>query len=166
MKIYLVRHSNAVDAGTPGYEDDSTRPLTGEGRDKMAWIARALKKLGIRPDLIVSSPYIRARETAEILSKMVKYEKDLVFSDTLVPLGRPEDIVTEIAENYAVDQLVLVGHEPCLSTLLGFLIAGNPDPAILIKKGGVCCLSAADLRRERTAVLEWLLTPKILSGLK
>jgi phosphohistidine phosphatase len=166
MKIYLVRHSNAVDAGSPGYEDDSTRPLTEAGRDKMTWIARALKGLGLKPDLVVSSPYVRARETAEILAKMVKYKNDLVLSEALVPMGRPEDIVTEIAENYAVDQLVLVGHEPCLSTLLGFLTAGNPDPAVLIKKGGVCCLSAADLGRERTAVLEWLVTPKILSRLK
>jgi phosphohistidine phosphatase len=166
MNLFLVRHSNAVDAGTPGYEDDSARPLTEEGREKMAWIASALKGLGLKPDLIVTSPYVRARETAEILAKMVKYEKELVFSDSLIPMGHPEDIVKEIAEKYAVEQLFLVGHEPCLSTLLGFLIAGNPDPAIRIKKGGVCCLSSADLRREPTAVLEWLLTPKILSRLK
>ena len=71
MKIYLIRHSNAVDPGTPGYEDDSLRPLTEKGRDKMNKIAAALKALDVQPDLIVSSPYVRARETAEILAKVL-----------------------------------------------------------------------------------------------
>jgi len=56
MKIYLIRHSNTVDPGTPGYEDDSLRPLTEKGRDKMKDIASALKGLDVNPDLIVSSP--------------------------------------------------------------------------------------------------------------
>lgn len=165
MKIYLIRHSNAVDPGTPGYENDSTRPLTEKGRDKMDRIASALKGLGVEPDLIVSSPYVRARETAEIVAKMLKYKKDLAFSEALVPMGKADEVIGEINEKYHVDELVLVGHEPNLSTLVGTLTAGNPDLAITLKKGGVCCLSADDLRMERTAVLEWLLTPMILSGL-
>jgi phosphohistidine phosphatase len=166
MKIYLIRHSNAVDPGTPGYEDDSLRPLTDKGRDKMKDIASALKELGITPDLIVSSPYVRARETAEILAKVLKYKSDLAFSDALVPMGNADQIIGEINEKYSVDELVLVGHEPCFSILIGALIASAPDIEIDIKKGGVCCLSADDLHVERKAALEWLLTPKILSRLK
>ena len=163
MKIYLIRHSNAVDPGTPGYEDDSLRPLTDKGRDKMKEIASALKKMDWKPDLIVSSPYLRARETAEILAKVLKYKKELLFNDTLVPTGNADEIIGEINEKYSVDELVLVGHEPCLSTLIGTLTAGNPDLAIDLKKGGVCCLSTDDLRTELKAFLEWLLTPKILT---
>ena len=163
MKIYLIRHSNAVDPGTPGYEDDSLRPLTDKGRDKMKEIASALKKMDWKPDLIVSSPYLRARETAEILAKVLKYKKELLFNDTLVPTGSADEIIGEINEKYSVDELVLVGHEPCLSTLIGMLTAGNPDLAIDLTKGGVCCLSTDDLRTERKAFLEWLLTPKILT---
>ena len=69
MKLYLVRHSNAVDPGSPEYEDDSQRPLTEKGRDKMERIASALKGLGAEPDRILSSPYARAKQTAEILAK-------------------------------------------------------------------------------------------------
>ena len=162
MKIYLIRHSNAVDPGTPGYEEDSLRPLTEKGRDKMNEIASAIKGLDVKPDLIVSSPYIRARQTAEILAKVLKHKKDLAFSDTLVPTGNADDIVGEINEKYNVDELVLVGHEPCFSILIGTLTAGNPELAINLKNGGVCCLSSDDLHTERKAVLEWLLTPKIL----
>ena len=165
MKIYLIRHSNAVDPGTPGYEDDSLRPLTEKGRDKMKGIASALKKLDVKPDLIVSSPYVRARQTAEILAKVLKYKKELTFSDALVPMGNADNIIGEINEKYSADELVLVGHEPCFSTLISTLTSGNPDLAINIKNGGVCCLSSDDLHTERKAVLEWLLTPKILNEL-
>jgi phosphohistidine phosphatase len=165
MKIYLIRHSNAVDPGTPGYEDDSQRPLTEKGRDKMNKIACALKKMNIKPDLIVSSPYVRARQTAEILARGLKYKRSLSFSEALTPMGDANEIIGEINEKYDVDELVFVSHEPCLSNLIGTLAAGNPDTAINIKNGGVCCLSADDLHVERTAVLEWLLTPKLLTEL-
>lgn len=165
MKIYLIRHSNAVDPGTPGYEDDSQRPLTDKGRDKMKDIAYALKAMEVRPDRIVSSPYVRARETAEIVAKVLKYKQELSFSDSLVPEGSADQIIGEINEKFNVDELVIVGHEPCLSGLVGTLIAGSPDLAIDLKKGGICCLSADDLRMERKAVLEWLLTPKIMNEL-
>ena len=88
-----------------------------------------------------------------------------MFSDTLVPMGKPDIIIAEITEKFPVNELVLVGHEPCLSTLMGALIAGNPNPAINLKKGGVGCLSTDNFRESHTAVLEWLLTPKVLSRL-
>ena len=165
MKLYLIRHRNAVDPGLPEYEDDSQRPLTEKGREKMDRIASALKGLGVEPDLIVSSPYARAAQTADLLAKVLKYKKEVAFSDCLVPAGDADGIIGEINEKYSVDELVLVGHEPSLSGLVGTLIAGSPEIAITLKNGGVCCLSADDLHVQRRAVLEWLLTPKILSAL-
>ena len=148
MRIYLVRHSNAVELSTEDFEDDSQRPLTEKGCEKMESITSALKALGVQPDLIVSSPYVRARQTAEILAKGLKHKSEI-----------------EINEKYLVAELVLVGHEPSLSNLIGTLTAGNPEMALTLKKGGVCCLLADDLRVQRKATLEWLLTPKILSAL-
>jgi phosphohistidine phosphatase len=165
MRIYLIRHGNAVDPGTPSYDEDSQRPLTERGRDKMNKIASALKKMKVKPDLIVSSPYVRARQTAEILAKVMKYKKSIMFSEALVPITDADELVGEINEKYTVDELVLVSHEPCISNLIGTLTANNPNICINIKNGGVCCLSADDLHLERTAVLEWLLTPKLLSAL-
>jgi len=162
MKLYLIRHGNAVEHGTPGYEDDSLRPLTASGRDKMKKIASALKRLDVKPDLIVSSPYLRARQTAEILAKVLKYKQELAFSDMLVPMGNADNFIEEINAKYNVAELMLVGHEPCLSILIGTLTAGNPELTVNLKKGGVCCLSSDNLQTERKAVLEWLLTPKIL----
>ncbi|HUI87343.1 MAG TPA: phosphohistidine phosphatase SixA [Anaerolineales bacterium] len=162
MKIYLVRHGIAYEPGEPGYEDDAQRPLTDKGRDKMKKVAHVLKRLGVQPDVMVSSPYLRARQTAEILAKELKYKKDkLVFSDRLLPTAQPGLIIAEMIEKYMVEELMVIGHEPCLGLLIGALASGGGDLSINVKYGSVCCLSADDFRIERRATLEWLLTPKI-----
>ena len=159
MKLYLVRHAIAEDSAD--YEDDSLRPLTDKGREKMRRIASALKELGVQPDLIVSSPYVRASQTAGLLAKALKYKEELAYSDFLVPGAMPDDMIGEINEKFSVDELMLVGHEPNLSSLVSVLLAGNADLSISLKKGGVCCLSVDDLHYDRKATLEWLVTPKI-----
>lgn len=162
MKIYLMRHGIASEPNGSSIQADSQRPLTAEGRDKISEIARALKELDIKPSLILSSPFVRAEQTATILAKEFDTKEQLKFSDLLLPTGKAEAIISEIAEKYAVDELVIVGHEPCLSLLISALAAVHSELAINLKKGGVCCLSVGDLRTERRATLEWLLTPKIL----
>jgi len=159
MKLYLVRHGIAEDIGD--YEDDSLRPLTEKGREKMKKIAGAIKALGVEPNLIVSSPYVRASQTAAILAKELKYEENLAFSDFFVPMAEPNDMIVEINENFSVDELMLIGHEPNLSLLASLLLAGNPDLSINFKKGGICCISVDDLHYDHKATLEWLVTPKI-----
>ena len=159
MKLYLVRHAIAEDLAD--HEDDSLRPLTEKGREKMKRIAVALNEIGVQPDLIVSSPYVRASQTASVLAKSLNYKEELLYSDFLVPMAEPNDMIGEINEKYSVDELMLVGHEPNLSSLASVLLAGSPDLSINFKKGGVCCLSVDDLHYDRKATLEWLITPKI-----
>ena len=164
MRLYLVRHAIAEDR-SPDYEDDSLRTLTEKGNEKMGRIANGLRKLGVAPELIVSSPYVRASQTASILAKVLKYKEELIYSDSLVPMGEPDDMIGEINEKYSVDELMLVGHEPSMSMLASVLLAGDPAISINFKKGGVCCLSVDDLHYDRKAVLEWLITPKISTKL-
>lgn len=161
MKLYLLRHAIAEERGTPDYKDDSLRPLTEKGHGKMKRIAAALKALGVEPDLIVSSPYIRASQTATVLAKALKYKEEISYNDALLPMSEPGDMIGEINEKYSVDELMLVGHEPSLSRLASVLLSGNPEISINLKKGGVCCLSVDDLHYDHRAVLEWLVTPRI-----
>lgn len=166
MNIYIIRHAIAVDEGTPGYESDSERPLTDKGRKKMRQIAKALRHLGVQFDLIISSPYVRACETAEILAEVFKMKNKIVFSDNLIPLENPELVIGEINEKHPVGSLAVVGHEPHLSALVGLLTAESAKVEITLKKGGVCHLSADDLHhRDHRATLEWLLTPGILMAI-
>ena len=162
MNLYIIRHAIAVDEGTSEYESDSERPLTDKGRKKMRQIAKGLRSLGVEFDLILSSPYVRARETAEILAEVFKMKKKIDFSDNLIPMGNPELLITEVNEKFSVESVAVVGHEPHLSALVGLLVGENGKLDVTLKKGGVCYLSADDLHQERRATLEWLLTPGIL----
>ena len=163
MNLYVIRHAIAVDQADSGYESDSERPLTDKGRKKTRQIAKALRDLGVEFDLILSSPYVRACETAEILADVFKMKNKIVFSDHLIPLGNPELLIGEINEKHAVDSLAIVGHEPHLSALIGLLTTDGSKLEITLKKGGVCHLSADDLHHhDHRATLEWLLTPGIL----
>jgi len=163
MNLYIIRHAIAVDEATSDYASDSERPLTDKGRKKMRQIAKALRHLGVAFDRILSSPYVRARETAEILTDVFKMKNKIVFSDHLIPEGNPELLIGEINENHSVDSLAIVGHEPHLSALVGLLTTENSRIEITLKKGGICHLSADDLHHhDHRATLEWLLTPGIL----
>jgi phosphohistidine phosphatase len=163
MNLYIIRHAIAVDEATSDYASDSERPLTDKGRKKMRQIAKALRHLGVEFDLILSSPYVRACETAEILADVLKMKDKIVLSDNLIPLGNPELLISEINEKHVVDSLAIVGHEPHLSTLIGLLISEGSKIEITLKKGGVCHLSADDLHhQDHRSTLEWLLTPGIL----
>ncbi len=161
MNLYLIRHAIAVDEGTADLED-SQRPLTDKGRRKMRQIAKGLHALGVEFDLILSSPYLRAQETAEVLADVFKMKKKLIFSESLLPESEPEKVIAEINETHSVDSLAIVGHEPHLSSLIGLLTSGNMNIDVTLKKGGVCHLSADDLHHAHRATLEWLLTPGIL----
>jgi phosphohistidine phosphatase len=162
MNLYIIRHAIAVDEGTSDYESDSERPLTDKGRKKMRKIAKGLRALSVEFDLILSSPYVRARETAEILADVFKMKKKIAFSDNLIPIAEPNLLIAEVNENHSVDSLALVGHEPHLSNLVGLLTTESTQLDIKLKKGGICYLSTDNLHHEHHATLEWLLTPGIL----
>ena len=163
MNLYIIRHAIAADEATSDYASDSERPLTDKGRKKMRQIAKPLRHLGVDFDQILSSPYVRACETAEILADVFKMKNKIIFSDHLIPEGNPELLIGEINEKHTVDSLAIVGHEPHLSSLVGLLTTESSKIEITLKKGGVCHLSADDLHhQDHRATLEWLLTPGIL----
>ena len=165
MYLYIVRHAIAVEAGTPGYEDDSQRILTDKGRKKMNRIAQGLKELEDRMDLIITSPYLRALQTAKILKRAFYLKKvDVVETEHLTPMGYTDQLINEINQNYnAMERIALVGHEPSLSSLVSVLVAGESDLSLTLKKGGICRLSVGTLQYGRCATLDWLLSPSQLA---
>ena len=162
MNLYIIRHAIAVPRGAPEYEDDSQRPLTDKGRKKMNKIVKGFRQFGVELDMILSSPYVRARDTAKILANEFNMQDQIRFTDHLIPPADFKDLIDEVQEKYDVDSLALVGHEPMLGELIGWLTTGNKDLMINFRKGGVCYLSADDLYRTYRATLEWLLTPAIM----
>jgi phosphohistidine phosphatase len=163
MEIYILRHGVAVERGAPGYKKDSDRPLTKEGEDKMHQIAKAILGMELKFDLILSSPYVRAAKTAQIVAR--ELGADVTFTDALLPDGKPLDLIAEINDEKP-QRLLLVGHEPDLSRLVSVLVTGGGDASIELKKGGLCKLTSDKLTFRQCATLNWLLTPKQLRSLR
>jgi phosphohistidine phosphatase len=160
MNLYLLRHAIAAERDPYKYPDDALRPLTATGSKKMIRIADALYKMGLQVDLILSSPFLRARQTAEIARKRLHLRKDrLLLIDALAPSGDPGQLIKEIQNKFMVDRLLLVGHEPDLSNLISLLLSGDTSIPVTMKKAGICCLSIAQLVAGKCAGLEWLINP-------
>ena len=161
MNLYILRHGIAVDPGSPDYPNDADRPLTPKGERKLQRITEAMLALELSFDVILSSPYVRARQTAEIIAEARKARKRLELSDSLTPGGSPKKLV-ELLNGLTPqpEDVLLSGHEPFFSGLISLLVSGEPGLSVVVKKGGLCKLSIEHLKPGCCATLEWLLTPK------
>jgi phosphohistidine phosphatase len=161
VNLFILRHGIAVEPGTPGYEDDSRRPLIPKGERRLRAAAAAMKELELSFDLILTSPFTRALQTAEIVAGELKLKKQLMLCNDLVPGGNAGALIKNLSElRPAPENVLLVGHEPHLSRLISLLISGGADTAAVeMKKGGLCKLEADPLRIGARATLIWLLTP-------
>lgn len=161
MDLYLMRHGIAEDLDVHGGARDRDRRLTEKGVRQMRQIAQAMVELELEFDLILSSPFRRARETAEIVAEALGAERRLRFSDHLaVPPDSPKLLRQITTLRRVPERVLLIGHEPHLSELTALLVAGNPGLGITFRKGGLCRLAVKDLRADRCATLEWLLIPR------
>ncbi len=165
MNLYLIRHAIAVPHYATGYDEDSQRPLTDKGRAKMRDIARGLKILGVCPALILTSPYTRARQTAEILKEVIGVPEPLVFTENLLPLAHPDRMWEELRAYASVHSVALVGHEPNISALTNLLL-GVTGLQMVFKKGGVCHLTLDEFGGQPHGTLQWFLTPRQLVSIR
>ena len=159
IELYFFRHGIAVDRDDPSVASDQDRPLTEEGMRKTRAAAAGLKRMQITFDNILTSPWLRASETADILAEV---------------LGIAAQELPELAGNCSVDALLkalghkpaqhmlLVGHEPLLGNTAGRLLCGSADFRIDLKKSGVCAVQVDALPPRAPAALLWLLTSKQL----
>jgi phosphohistidine phosphatase len=162
MDLYFLRHGKAEDVGERGASDDFSRALTAVGVTEMEAEAKALQRLGLEPHLIVTSPLVRAKQTAQIVAKRLGLKKELVETEMLAP-GCDVKHVRKLLSSYDTHQtIMLVGHEPDFSTIVGELIGAA---SIELKKGGVAAVSIERSIRAGAGVLQWLIPPKILVAL-
>ncbi len=161
MIIYFLRHGLAGDP-EQWQGDDSERPLTKKGKKHMQESANTFNWLSVNPDFIITSPLVRALQTAEITAKELGYKKqDLVVDERLSPGFNLEKLTEIIQEHPDANSLMVVGHEPDFSSTISALIGGGN---VVIKKGG---LARVDLEQTSPpkGALTWLLPPKVLVDL-
>jgi phosphohistidine phosphatase len=159
LELYLIRHGVAAERG-PEYPDDSKRPLTSRGMAALRREAKGLNALKVGFDLIITSPLVRTRQTAEILAEHLAGKPAVTSSDALAPAGTPAGVVQELAKHHRKARIALVGHEPNIGELAARLIgARSPIP---FKKGAVCRIDFDVLPPKGIGQLRWFLPPRVL----
>jgi len=166
VRVVLIRHAIAQDREVFArrHKSDDARPLTAEGRRRMAAAAQGVRSLVPTLDVVASSPLKRAVETAEIVARA--YERNGVERlGSLAPGGSPEDVLEWLQAHAESASVALVGHEPDLSELASWLLLDSVAPLFAFKKGGACLLEFGDAIEAGEAVMCWLLQPKHLRAL-
>ena len=162
MELYFLRHGIAADREEAQVAADAERPLTDEGIKKMTKAAEGMKKLGFSFDKIVSSPYVRARHTAEIAAEGIKFSGKIKFSESLTPESNFRlfsKLVNEFSEN---ERVLFVGHQPTMGSFISELVTGANDFYFDMKKGSLCRVDLYPDINPIRGELKWLLTSKIL----
>jgi phosphohistidine phosphatase len=162
-ELYFVRHGLAEERGD-AWPDDTKRPLTEEWMSRLRKAVRGLARIGVSVDVVLTSPLVRARQTADIVAGGLDPRPSIVNVDSLAPAGSYAAVLADLEKHSRKCRLALVGHEPMLGELAARLV-GSRHP-IEFKKGGVCRIDVEDLPPAGPGDLRWMLTPKILRALK
>jgi phosphohistidine phosphatase len=161
MDLYLIRHAEAVPQGQGGIADDADRPLTENGRKQCLVLAKGLQERGIHFGVILTSPLLRARQTAEgMLQHWVTATPELRVCDELAFGGKRRKVSRQICD-LGTDSVALVGHEPDLGRYAAWLI-GNRKVNIDLAKAGVAYLRCEEKPGRGAGTLIWLVTPEWL----
>ncbi len=159
MELYLLRHGIAEEAAAG--KPDSERALTSEGKRRLGLVLKRASRANVSPSLILTSPYKRAVQTAQLVVEILKYEGELVQSDALLPSAKPEGVWDEIRPHQRESQLLLAGHDPLFSHLAGYLL-GFPGLRIDFRKGALLRIDFDRYGPQPQGTLRWFLVPKLV----
>jgi phosphohistidine phosphatase len=162
-ELFLIRHGLAEERGD-AWPDDAKRPLTEEGMSSLRKEARGLARLGVAFDIVLTSPLVRARQTAEIIAAGFDPRPHLAAIDSLAPGAPYAAVIADLEKHMRKGRIALVGHEPALGELAARLI-GTRHP-IAFKKGAVCRIDVDTLPPAGPGSLRWFLTPKVLRAIR
>ena len=164
MNLYLMRHGIAVAADDLGVIQDKERPLTSKGSKRIRRAARGIRRLGVEFDGILTSPLLRARQTADIVAAALDLQSRLEEIPELAPECSVEQLIICLTRYQDRDHLLLVGHQPLLGQTLGSLIDSNPGTKLHfdLGKGSLCRVEVDRLPVDKPGMLRWLMTAKQL----
>ena len=161
MNLYVLRHGLARERNGREYANDDERPLTAKGVKRMTRQVKGMNALGLSMDAIITSPLVRAAQTADIVHKGLRKPGRLVTSGALRPSEHPATLLEELAAEYSSeDDVMVVGHEPHLSGLISVVVAGQHGPVIRVKKGSLCKLVVPHPSYGRCGWIEWHVTAR------
>jgi phosphohistidine phosphatase len=156
MELYLLRHGIAEDHAAT----DADRQLTDEGRQKLRRVMKRAASAGVEPSLILSSPYKRALETAEIAASELHYKGEIRRTGALTPDSSPPSLWSEIRDHRNEPAILLAGHEPLFSSTVAFLL-GSTHQMVDFRKAALVRIDVHNFAASPQGILQWMLTPKL-----
>jgi phosphohistidine phosphatase len=160
MHLYIARHAWAYEFGDPRWPDDSLRPLENEGMDRYLQMIQALAKRGFAPEVIATSPYVRCKQTAEIISRYTEHQPEVVALDALLP-GSDFDSLCQWSQQTGCDQICWVGHAPDVGDMTAALV-GDKHANTRFAKGAIAAVWIGPELGFDSGELYWLATAKSL----
>lgn len=159
MQLYLLRHGDAL----ANSFDDASRSLSPHGEEQVLCIAKLLEQLDIRFDAIMSSPLLRARQTARIVRDVLR-GNEITVTEHLVPTSDHRQIFNQL-NGQSWESVLLVGHEPHLSTLISLLVSDSRNARIEMKTSGLALCTASPPFEKGSGVLRWMVNTDITKSL-
>jgi phosphohistidine phosphatase len=162
-QLFLIRHGVAEERGD-AWPDDAKRPLSEEGIERFQKSARGLARLDVWIDVVLTSPLVRARQTAEIVASAFDPRPSIVTIESLAPGGSYASLVADLEKHGRKTRIALVGHEPGIGELGARLIGSRHS--FEFKKGAVCRIDVDEIPPVGPGDLRWFLTPKVMTSIK
>lgn len=162
-ELYLIRHGKAEERGED-WPDDAKRPLTDEGIELMRLATRGLFRLGVTLDVVLTSPFVRTRQTAEIVATAFDVRPPVLPVESLTPNGSFQAILSDLEKQNKRARIGLVGHEPDLGEFAARL-AGLRQ-GLEFKKGAVCRIDVKTLPPAGAGSLRWFMTARMLGAIR
>jgi len=163
MEIYFLRHANAGEPKLSRAKDEQ-RPLDDLGIEQCHAVGRALSALDLELDVLISSPLLRARQTAAIVAEELGHKDEIVLDEALRPEAGYEKFEELLARHKDSDAIMVVGHNPSQTEFLNQLVSGSATEAIELKK---CAVARVDKKESsQPATLKWLMPPKVVRAIQ
>jgi phosphohistidine phosphatase len=162
-QLFLIRHGVAEERGD-AWPDDAKRPLSEDGIERFQRSARGLARLDVWIDVVLTSPLVRARQTADIVAAAFDPQPSIVTIESLAPGGSYASLVADLEKHGRKTRIALVGHEPGIGELGARLIGSRHS--FEFKKGAVCRIDVDEIPPVGPGDLRWFLTPKVMASIK
>jgi phosphohistidine phosphatase len=162
-QLFLIRHGVAEERGD-AWPDDAKRPLSEDGIERFQRSARGLARLDVWIDVVLTSPLVRARQTADIVASAFDPRPSIITIESLAPGGSYASLVADLEKHGRKTRIALVGHEPGIGELGARLIGSRHS--FEFKKGAVCRIDVDEIPPVGPGDLRWFLTPKVMASIK
>ena len=160
MKIFMIRHADALPLGEMDIVDDDLRPLSEEGREQARLLGEWMRDHGHHPRALVSSPYLRAKQTAEILLPILGLSADkMVISEEMAPAGKSRKLA-KVVRGLDAQSVALIGHLPDVSMHMGWF-TGTRKIQVRFAKAGIACVETSGELEKGCGELLWYIPPDV-----